>query len=65
MLRLDAETLTTLGATSTDNGASTAGRHADQEAMRALATDDGGLIGALHNDNLLLCKVKRAQLDPD
>src|SRR5690606_38399784 len=44
----DGETVTTLGTTGTDHRAATTGLHADQEAMGALATDDGGLVSAFH-----------------
>ena len=40
--------MTALGATGTDDRTTATGLHADQKAMRALATDDGRLIGAFH-----------------
>ena len=45
---LDGETMTALGATSGDNLATATGGHADQEAVGALATDDGRLVSTFH-----------------
>jgi hypothetical protein len=44
----DAQALAALGAARGDHGATATGLHADQETVRALATDHGGLIGAFH-----------------
>ncbi len=44
----DRETLAALGATGVDDGAATARLHPDEEAVRACATDFGGLVGAFH-----------------
>ena len=45
----DSQAMTALGAARANDGTSAAGLHADEEAVRALATDDGRLIGALHD----------------
>ena len=45
---LDGETMTALGATSGDDLATATGAHADQEAVGALATDDGRLVSTFH-----------------
>ena len=50
----ETQALAALGSTGADHGATSAGRHADEEAVRALAADDGWLIGALHDDNPLM-----------
>lgn len=44
----DSETVTTFGTTGADHRATATSLHADQEAMGALATDDGGLVSAFH-----------------
>jgi hypothetical protein len=43
--------VTALGATSADHRATTTGLHPDQETMGALATNDGRLVGTLHDKN--------------
>ena len=45
---LDGETMTALGAASGDDLAAATGGHANQEAVGALATDDGRLVSTLH-----------------
>ncbi len=40
--------MTTLSATSGQNGTATTGARANEETMGALATDNGGLIGTFH-----------------
>jgi len=46
----DSQTMATFGAASGDNCAATAGFHANQEAMSALATNYGRLICAFHDN---------------
>jgi len=43
-----AQALAALGAPGVDDGAATAGLHANQEAVGAGAADFGGLVGAFH-----------------
>lgn len=47
-LNLDCQAVAALGATSSQNGAATAGARADEETVGALTTDDGRLIGTFH-----------------
>ena len=49
-LESDGETLATLGTTCRDDGTATTGLHANEEAVRASATDFGRLIGTLHDE---------------
>ena len=44
----DGEAVTTLGTACADDRTAATGLHADQEAMGALAADNGGLISAFH-----------------
>jgi hypothetical protein len=46
--RSNGQTMTTFGAPGTDDGATATGRHADEEAVRALATNHRRLISAFH-----------------
>lgn len=46
---LNAETGTTLGTTGGDYSLATAGAHANEEAMGALATHDGRLVSTFHD----------------
>jgi hypothetical protein len=48
MVLSDRQALATLGPAGVDNGAPTAGLHADQETVGAGASDFGGLISAFH-----------------
>jgi copper homeostasis protein CutC len=48
----DCQAVPALGATGTDHGATTAGRHTDEETMGALAADDRRLISAFHEKTL-------------
>lgn len=41
--------MTALGATSSNNLATTLGRHANQKTVRTLAANHGRLIGAFHD----------------
>jgi hypothetical protein len=43
--------MTPFGAAGTNNSAAPAGFHANQKAMGALATNDGRLVGTLHDKN--------------
>jgi hypothetical protein len=49
----DAETLASLRATSTNDGATATSPHADEESVGSLATHDGWLIGPFHRKTLL------------
>jgi hypothetical protein len=53
LLNLYGQTLATLGATGGDNGAATAGLHANEEAVSALATGSGRLVSTLHDKEFL------------
>jgi len=46
---LDSQTLAALGAACIDDGAATAGLHANKKAMGTGAADLGGLVGAFHD----------------
>ena len=46
---LDSQAFAALGAACVDNGTTTAGLHADQEAVGTGAADFGGLVSTFHN----------------
>src|SRR6476661_3807043 len=50
----DGQTLAAFGAAGVDHGTAAFGGHANAEAVRALATDDGGLVGTFHYRSRLL-----------
>jgi hypothetical protein len=56
--RSDSQPGAAFGATGIDDGAATLGFHARAEAVGALATYDGGLIGAFH----VISKVRKSRL---
>ena len=54
--RLDGQALAALGTTRVDDGAATAGLHADEETVGAGAADFGGLVSTFHDS--LGCRVE-------
>ena len=50
-VKLDSQPLAALGAARVDDGAATAGFHADQKAVGPRAADFGRLVGAFHLEN--------------
>jgi hypothetical protein len=60
----NAQTGAPLGATSANNGATTAGFHAYEKAMRTLATDDGRLVSAFHDAVILVGRENRLLNQP-
>jgi hypothetical protein len=47
-LALNSQTMTSLGATGANDGATTTGAHTDEEAVGTLAAHDGRLVSTFH-----------------
>ena len=61
----DSQTMPPFGATSTNHGATTTGRHTDKKAVGAFTANNGRLVGAFHGQTLRYRYEVNAQLDMD